>query len=85
MFPAQWHAQQEYYLFDLSQQDAAARKLKGNVMAGLVGLEGTDSIDVIGELAAEIKSSCGNTGNEDLLNDIFNWFVRSISHKGTRS
>ena len=75
MFPTQWYGQQEYYLFDLSKQRAAARKLKGNVMAGLVGLEGADSMGVIGELAAEIKSSCENTGNEDLLEDILKWFV----------
>ena len=76
MFPAQWYAQQEYYLFDLSQQGAAARKLKGNVMAGLVGLEGTDSIDVICELADGIRSSCENAGNEYLLKDISKWFVK---------
>ena len=76
MFPVQWYAQQEYYLFDLSQQGAAARKLKGNVMAGLVGLEGTDSLGETRELVAEIKSSCENTGNEDLLEDILKWFVK---------
>ncbi len=76
MFPTQWYVQQEYYLFDLSKQRAAARKLKGNVMAGLVGLEGADSMGMIRELAAEIKSSCENTGNEDLLEDILKWFVK---------
>ena len=76
MFPAQWYAQQEYYLFDLSQQGAAAQKLKGNVMAGLVGLEGTDSLGVTRELVAEIKSSCENTGNEDLMKDFLKWFVK---------
>ena len=75
MFSAQWYAQQEYFLFDLSQQGAAAQKLKENVMADLVGLEGTDSFGVTRELVAEIKSSCENTGNEDLLEDFLKWLV----------